>query len=114
MAESIGRIDPRLIAQILGPGEEIFTSPVKQAPVSGEYKSFRTFDDVLEKATQSLEEVSNIESDTNLLIRQYAEGKAELSDVMIATAKMNLSVQLAVAVVTSTVNTFKEMTQMQI
>ena len=114
MAESINRIDPRLVAQILGPGEEIVASPVTQAPVSGEFKSLRTFDDVLQKATESLEGVSKIESDTNLLIQRYAEGKAELSDVMIATAKMNLSVQLVVAVVTSTVNTFKEMTQMQI
>ncbi|MFA5104075.1 MAG: flagellar hook-basal body complex protein FliE [Candidatus Margulisiibacteriota bacterium] len=114
MVESIGRIDPRLIAQILGPGEETIASPVKQSPVSGELKSLRTFDDVLQKATQSLEDVSRVENDTNLLIQQYTEGRAELSDVMIATAKMNLSVQLAVAVVTSAVNTFKEMTQMQI
>ena len=69
---------------------------------------------MLQKAVDSLEGVSKIENDTNLLIQQFVDGKAELSDVMIATAKMNLSVQLAVAVVTSAVNTFKEMTQMQI
>ena len=114
MVESIGRIDPRLIAQIMDPDEGIVASPVKQSPVSEEFKPIRTFDDVLQKATESLEGVSKTENDTNLLIRQYTEGKAELSDVMVATAKMNLSVQLAVAVVTSAVNTFKEMTQMQI
>ncbi len=116
MVESIGRIDPRLIAQILGPDEQLAPEPVSvpQQPGSSELTKIRTFDDVLQKAVGSLEDVSKIENDTNLLIQQFAEGKAELSDVMIATAKMNLSVQLAVAVVTSAVSTFKEMTQMQI
>jgi len=116
MVESIGRIDPRLLAQILGPDEVVTPAPLTspQQPAEGEFRSIRTFDDVLQKAVDSLEGVSKIENDTNLLIQQFVDGKAELSDVMIATAKMNLSVQLAVAVVTSAVNTFKEMTQMQI
>ncbi len=115
MAESIGRIDPNLIAQILGPDEQIMPAPVSvQQPGSGEFARVKTFDDILESAVNSLEGVSKIENDANMLIQRYAEGKAELSDVMIATAKMNLSVQLAVAVVTSAVSTFKEMTQMQI
>lgn len=116
MIESIGNIDPRLIAQILGPDEVPAPAPLSgaQSTATSEFKKVRTFDDVLEKAVGSLEGVSKIENDTNLLIQRFTEGKAELSDVMIATAKMNLSVQLAVAVVTSAVNTFKEITQMQI
>ncbi len=116
MVESIGRIDPNLLAQILGPGETL-PAPVsvpQQPPAGEEFRQIRTFDDVLQKAVDSLEGVSRMEHDTNMLIQQFVEGKAELSDVMIATSKMNLSVQLAVAVVTSAVNTFKEMTQMQI
>ncbi len=115
MVESLNRIDPNLVAQILGPGETIPATNVpneEQKPLELQKKI--TFDDILQRAVGSLEEVSKIENDANLLIQQYTEGKADISDVMIATAKMNLSVQLAVAVVTSVVNTFKEMTQMQI
>lgn len=71
------------------------------------------FDDVLARAVDALEGTSQTEFTANDLINKYIEGKAELSDVMVATSKMSIAVQLAVTVITSAVSTFKEITQMQ-
>lgn len=114
MVESISSIDQNLIAQILGPGESIAQLTPTAQTTDLDLQKKLTFDDILQRAIGALEEVSKIENDANLKIQQFTEGKADLADVMIATAKMNLTVQLAVTVVTSVVNTFKEMTQMQI
>ena len=70
------------------------------------------FEDVLSKAVDALEGISQTEVTANELINKYIEGKAELSDVMVATSKMSIAVQLAVSVITTTVATFKEITQM--
>lgn len=116
MVSPISRIDPRLIAQILGPGEEVpVAETTQQAPATAPLTtSNNTFDSIFNKAVDSLEGVSKLEQNSDVLMNQYMQGKAELSDVMIATAKMNLAVQLAVTTLTSAVNTFKEITQMQI
>jgi len=70
------------------------------------------FEDVLSKAVDALEDVSQTEFTANDLINRYIEGKAELADVMLATSKMSIAVQLAVSVITTSVSTFKEITQM--
>ena len=115
MAVPIGRIDPKLLSQIMGPAE---TQPVQQ-PVAAAGSAAvpvqsSPFDDILGKAVNALEGVGKMENQTNTMVNQYIAGNAELSDVMIQTAKMNLVVTLAVTTVTSAVNTFKEITQMQI
>ncbi len=113
MVESISRIDPNLLAQIMGP-EEIAQAPVPAVAGNTVQTGQNMFDTILNRAVESLEGVSKTEFTANDLMNKYAAGQAELSDVMIATAKMNIAVQLAVTTVTSAVNTFKEMTQMQI
>jgi flagellar hook-basal body complex protein FliE len=70
------------------------------------------FEDVLSKAVDSLNAVSDTEFRANELINDYIAGRAELSDVMVATSKMSITVQLAVSVITTAVSTFKEITQM--
>ena len=72
------------------------------------------FDDILNKTIQSLNGVSNSERATNQLVGQYARGQAELSDVMIAQAKLSVQTTLAVTVVNSVISTFKEITQIQV
>lgn len=112
----IGRIDPNLVAQIMGP-EEVAPAPAVPAVPAGDIivpKTRSPFDDILNGAINSLEGVSKMENRTNALMNSYINGTAELSDVMIATSKMNLTIQLATAAVTSAVTTFKEITQMQI
>ena len=98
--------------------------PIKLAAVTGEERLTQIgglgrepqniFDDVLGNAISALNGVSEVEFAANKLIDDYTVGKAELSDVLIATTKMSIAVQLAVTAITSTVNTFKEITQIPI
>ena len=72
------------------------------------------FDQMLGRAVDALNNVSESEWNANKLIDGYVAGKVELSDVMVATAKMNVAVQLAVTTITTAVSTFKEVTQISI
>ena len=72
------------------------------------------FDQMLGRAVNALEGVSETEMNANRLIDDYVAGKAELSDVMLATSKMTIAVNLAVTAITTVVTSFKEITQMQI
>jgi flagellar hook-basal body complex protein FliE len=93
-------------------------SPAKVAPAiatpSAPAQSNNIFDQVLGRAVDALNGVSQSEINANQLIDQYIAGKVELSDVMLATSKMTVAVQLAVTTITSAVSTFKEITQMPI
>lgn len=109
MVSPINSINPNLIAQVLG--EE--TDAAREA-AGGLGAASSPFEDILNRAVNSMEGVSRLEMESNNLISKYIEGQAEMSDVMIASAKTNIAVQLAVTVVTSAVTTFKEITQMQI
>ncbi|MFC1559479.1 flagellar hook-basal body complex protein FliE [Candidatus Margulisiibacteriota bacterium] len=102
MAESIAPIN---LNQIAAPVPDV--SPAEKS-------SGNVFDNVLGRAIDALNDVSDTEFTANKLIDEYAAGRAELSDVMIATSKMSIAVQLAVTAITSAVNTFKEITQMPI
>jgi len=82
------------------------------SPVRGGALEDNPFEAVFSKAVDALEGVSNVEFRANDLINQYVQGKADLADVMIATSKMNIAVQLAVTTITTAVSTFKEITQM--
>lgn len=72
------------------------------------------FEDILSKAIESLEGVSKSEVYANQLMDKYIRGEVELQDVMVAQAKASIMVQLAVTTVNAAVNTFKEITQMQV
>ena len=111
-----------------GRGDEIFMAidPIKdivlaQVPGVRDVRGAGTsralpvnpFEDILGKAVDSLEGVSQAEFTANDLISKYVAGSAELSDVMVATSKMSIAVQLAVTVINSAVASFKELTQMQ-
>jgi flagellar hook-basal body complex protein FliE len=101
-------IMPITLAQVEGPE----VTPV--APAAAPSKSESIFDQVLGRAVDALDSVSQTEMNANRLIDDYIAGKVELSDVMIATSKMTIAVQLAVTTITNAVSTFKEITQMAI
>ena len=98
-------IDPISIAQVR-PGREV--SPAPRAFTGN------PFEDILSRAVDAMEDVSKTEIYANELINRYVEGKAELSDVLVATAKASIAVQLAVTTITTAVTTFKEITQMPV
>jgi flagellar hook-basal body complex protein FliE len=101
-------IMPITLAQVEGP----VAAPA--APATTPSRSESIFDQVLGRAVDALDSVSQTEMNANRLIDDYIAGKVELSDVMIATSKMTIAVQLAVTTITSAVSTFKEITQMPI
>jgi len=115
MAEPVGRISPELMAQIMGTEGSSAAEPAKGPAGNQEIKtSSSIFDDMLSRAVDALEGVSKTEAAANQAMEGYIRGDMDVSEVMVATAKMNIAVQLAVTTVTSAVNTFKEITQMQI
>jgi flagellar hook-basal body complex protein FliE len=84
------------------------------APAAPVEQNGSIFDQMLGRAIDSLNSVSESEMNANKLIDSYINGKAELSDVMMATSKMTIAVQLAVTTITTAVSSFKEITQMPI
>lgn len=83
-------------------------------PVAPPEQTGSIFDVMLGRAVDSLNNVSQVEMNANKLIDDYVKGKAELSDVMLATAKMTIAVNLAVTTITTAVSSFKEVTQIAI
>jgi flagellar hook-basal body complex protein FliE len=85
------------------------------APVGGTAElGNNPFESILSKAVESLNGVSRSEFHANDLIDRYLQGKADLQEVMVATSKMNIMIQLAVTTVSSAVTSFQQLTQMQI
>lgn len=101
-------IQPIILAQVEAPAAPA-AAPAAPAADTG-----NIFDEMLGRAVDALNSVSEIEMNANKLIDDYMNGKAELSDVMLATSKMSIAVQLAVTTITTAVSTFKEITQMAI
>jgi len=101
-------IQPIILAQVGAPE----APAVAAKPAAAETGNI--FDEMLGRAIESLNSVSEVEMNANRLIDDYIAGKAELSDVMIATSKMSIAVSLAVTTITSAVSSFKEITQMPI
>ena len=106
--------EDELFAQApVAPGAGI--TPTAAAPAAENVNfSGNMFDDILSKTIQSLENVSRSEVYANNLVSGYVKGEVELQEVMAAQAKMSIMVQMAVTTINSAVNTFKEVTQMQI
>jgi flagellar hook-basal body complex protein FliE len=103
-------IEPIILAAV----NDVASPTAPAAPVSKVDPAGNPFDAVLGKAIDALNGVSQTEFTANKLIDDYIAGKAELSDVMIATSKMTIAVNLAVSTITSAVSSFKEITQMAI
>ncbi len=72
------------------------------------------FQSLLDKAVDSLNAVSAQEMNSEKLINDYIQGKASLEDVMIEVEKANLSVNLAMTVINTSVTTIKEIMQMPV
>lgn len=117
MAEGISPIDLRL-AQVLGEDEFSTPSISPSSSVQGMDKSSdlytNPFEQILSKAVDAMSEVSKTEAYANQLIDKYTKGQADLQDVMIASSKASVMVQMAVTTINLAVNTFKEITQIQI
>ena len=99
-------IEPISLAQVDG---DIQIASPRRVKFTG-----NAFEDVLSKAVEALDDVSKTELHADKLMNDYIAGKADIADVMLFTSKTGIMVQLAVTVVNSAVNTFKEITQMQV
>ena len=125
MVEGINPVNLDLrLAQLLGEDELLaqapstaaapsFSSPASAANTGVNFTG-NPFEDILAKAIESLDGVSKSEAYANQLMDKYIRGEVELQDVMVAQAKMSIMAQLAVTTVNTAVNTFKEITQMQV
>jgi flagellar hook-basal body complex protein FliE len=113
MVEAIKPIGAEMrMARLLG---EDFLAPVG-TPAAAEKINLpgNLFDDILAKSIESLNGVSRQENLTNQMINGFTRGEVELQDVMVAQAKLNIMVQLATTTINTAVQTFKEITSMQI
>ena len=108
MAQLLGE-DFLSVAQVL-PGTPVGT------PAAAEKINLpgNLFDDILAKSIESLNGVSRQENLTNQMINGFTRGEVELQDVMVAQAKLYIMVQLATTTINTAVQTFKEVTSMQI
>lgn len=117
MAESIDPLHLKL-TQLIGEDEIFGTVSVNQTPeINQEAKvdfGQNSFENMLSKATESLENISKVEAQANDMMRKYASGQVGIQEAMLATSKMSIMVQFAVTVINTAVSTFKEITQMQV
>ncbi len=72
------------------------------------------FQIMLENAVDALQNVSNTEQENNKLIDEFIQGKRSVDEVLISTNQLNLEMSLLTTVVNTTVQTFKEIQQMQV
>jgi len=84
----------------------------------GNYRSHKLditpFQLFMDKSIASLENLSKMEMQVNDLMEQYIQGRASIDEVSMETAKLNLALQFVTSVLTSAVQTFKEVLQMAI
>ena len=124
------RADMRL-AQLLGDNDLFAQAPYQSAQVAPAAAAAVTpsaapaasgavgfsgnaFEDILSKAIESMNGISQTEIYANQMAEKFAKGQVEMQDVMVAQAKMSVAVTMAVTTINAAVNTFKELTQMQI
>jgi len=122
MAEPINPIKAELkLAQLLG-DDFLAQAPAAAAPqpttsaaAAGRSEfTGNLFEDILSKSIEALNGVSQSEFYANQLIDRYVRGQADLQEVMVAQSKMNVMVQLATTTINNAVQTFKEITSIQI
>lgn len=107
LAQLIGETEkPLEVAQVsqVQPGDSSLDLSVSQSP----------FEDILSKAVDAMSNISKTEMHANQLMDKYVHGQADLQDVMIASSKASVMIQMAVTTINLAVNTFKEITQMQV
>ena len=119
MAEAISPLSSSemRLTQILGEDDLLAQAPAAPAAPGQTSKVLypgNAFDDILAKTIESLNQVSQSEMYANNVIEGYARGEVDLQEVMVAQAKMNIMMQLAVTSINTAVTTFKEITQLQI
>ncbi|RAP22843.1 hypothetical protein DID73_02585 [Candidatus Marinamargulisbacteria bacterium SCGC AG-343-K17] len=68
----------------------------------------------LDNAIRSLENVSKQESKVNNLMDQFIKGTISEDEVVVETAKLNLSISMVTTIVQSAVQTFKEIQQIPV
>ena len=68
----------------------------------------------LDNAIRALENVSKQESRVNDLIKQFVAGDVSEDEVVLETAKLNLSISMVTTIVQSAVQTFKEIQQIPV
>jgi len=124
MVEAISPVNAELrLAQLLG--DDIFaqssTAPapseipaMSEAAIPRADFSGNPFEDMLSRAVEALNGVSQSEAATNQLIDKYLKGEMDLQSVMVAQSKTTILVQLAVTAINAAVTSFKEITQMQV
>jgi flagellar hook-basal body complex protein FliE len=120
--------DPNLMAQAIPEEfqriEDIIREQEQQDSLQaaqfeeGNYRSHKLditpFQLFMDKSIASLENLSKMEMQVNDLMEQYIQGRASIDEVSMETAKLNLSLQFVTSVLTSAVQTFKEVLQMAI
>ena len=68
----------------------------------------------IDKAVSSLQEVSDLDRETNDLIEQHIQGKIPIDEVTFQLTSLNLAISFVTTVVTSATQAFKEITQMAV
>ena len=68
----------------------------------------------LDNAIKSLERVSKQEFRVNNLMDQFVKGEVSEDEVVLETAKLNLSISMVTTIVQSAVQTFKEIQQIPV
>jgi len=88
---------------------------------SAENKSFLNerlektpFQVFIDKAVESLEDISAMEFKVNDLIEGHIKGEVSIDEVSIETSKLNLAMSFVTTVLSSATQTFKELTQMAV
>ena len=104
---SLDKIDRAYLAQLEGVNENAQTAPVKELNIV----PLQIF---LDNAIKSLERVSKQEFRMNDLIDGFVEGKVSEDEVVLETAKLNLSISMVTTIVQSAVQTFKEIQQIPV
>ncbi len=94
--------------KIVGTG--LNATPVPQV-VDFEKSPFTYF---MTGAVEALQQASNAEFRTNKIIGEYLQGVGSVEDVMLATNELTISMSVATTVITTAVQTFKEIQQMPI
>jgi len=106
--DSVFKVNPISNSEELSPNKEI-KNPVKvgdSAPTP--------FAQFLDGAVNSLESLAKMEGHTNYLTEEYIKGNVSLEEVMFQTNKLSIAMQLAVNVLNTSVQSFKEIQQMQV
>jgi len=80
------------------------------------FESKVPFQEILDKAVNALQDVSDIEYKNNDLVQKYAQGDPRVSvdDVMASTSQLTLAMSLATTVIQTAVTTFNEIKNMPV